>query len=120
MPIACDSNRENKPSGFIGYKVLKRQGADIVRIYLNCKDDFHYEGTVDIIFENKSANQKYESPKFNGLDELSRIKKFNRFIGCLEERARDAKVPRERVFESPKQLLALLARVKNSKNFGRP
>ncbi len=117
MQIACESNREIKPSGFIGYKLIKNQTANIVRIYLNCKDESHFDGTVDVIFHDKSPGEKEGNPIFSGLDELSMIKKFNRFIGCLEERAKDAKIPRELVFESSKQLLYLLSRVKNSKNF---
>ena len=120
MQIACDSNREIEPSGFIGYKFIKERGIEIVHIYLNCKDESHFDGTVDIIFENQSPNQKEGRPKFNGLDELSIIKKFNRFIGCLEERAREENLPREHIFESSKQLLSILSRVKNSRNFGRP
>ena len=118
MKITCDSNSEIEPSGFIGYRFIKRKGIELVRIYLNCKDESHFDGSVDVIFENHSPNQKEGTPKFSGLDELSIIKKFNRFIGCLEERAQDVKISRERVFKSPIQLLALLARVKNSKNFG--
>ena len=117
MQITCDSNREIEPSGFIGYKFIKKRGIEIVHIYLNCKDETHFDGTVDVIFENHGPNQKGGRPKFSGLDELSIIKKFNRFIGCLEERAREEKIPRERVFESPKQLLSLLSRIKNTKNF---
>lgn len=125
MQITCDSNREiepptgtaSLPSGFVGYKFIKKQEIDVVRIYLNCKDESHFGGTVDVIFEDKNPIQKEGRPKFSGLSELSTIKKFNRFIGCLEERAREEKIPRERIFESPKQLLYLLSRVKNSKNF---
>lgn len=108
---------ETEPSSFIGYKFIKKQEIDIVRIYLNCKDESHFDGTVDIIYENKSLIQKEGTPKFSGLRELSIIKKFNRFISCLEERAREEKIPRERVFDSSKQLLYLLSLVKNSKNF---
>ena len=117
MQISCESNSEIEPSGFIGYKFIRKQGIDIVQIYLNCKNESHFEGTVDVIFKNKSPKEKEGRVKFVGLDELSVIKKFNRFIGCLEERAREEKILKERIFESPKQLLYLLSRVKNSKNF---
>ena len=110
MRIACESDGKNEPSGFIGYKQIKKAKTHIVRIYLNCKDESHFEGQVDVIF-------KKGKPKFSGLSELSTIKKFHRFIGCLEERANDAEIQRERVFESSKQLLYLLSKVKNSKNF---
>ena len=114
--MACDSKREIKPSGFIGYKLIKKRETDLIRIYLNCKDENHCDGTVDVIF-NKSDEQKERRPKFSGLTELSTIKKFNRFIGCLEERARETNLLRERIFESPQQLLHILSQVKNSKNF---
>ncbi len=110
MKIKCDLNNEMKPSGFIGYKLISKGELETVRIYLNCKDESHFDGAVDVIF-------KGNKPKFGGLDELSTIKKFNRFIGALEERAREENVSRDQVFKSAKELLYFLSRIKNSKNF---
>jgi len=113
----CDSRRQSEPSGFIGYKVLKSPKAEILRIYINCKDRSNFDGAVDVIFKRKSPTKKDGEPIFRGLNKLSMIKKFHRFIGCLEERAKEMQIPREHVFKSPKQLLTILSRVKNSKLF---
>lgn len=112
MNDSCDVDNDNSPSGFIGYVSMENGSRMVVRVFLNCKDSTHFESSVDAVFENN------KSVRFKGLNELPAVRKFNRLIGALEERARGENVPRDRVFRSAADLLHFLSRIKNSKDFG--
>jgi hypothetical protein len=113
MTIECDLNLETDPTSFIGYKVFREDNFAQVTIFLNCRDEADFESAVDVIFEEN------EPARFDGIDGLSVIKKFNRLIGSLEERAREEKASRGQVFQSANDLIYFLSRVKNSKEFGK-
>ncbi len=67
---------------------------------------------VDVIFEPGKSGCR-----LRGLDSLSAVRKFNRFLGSLSERAREQHWDPNSVFDSADSLLATLARVKNSRQF---
>ncbi|MFQ5818253.1 MAG: hypothetical protein ACE5H2_09920 [Terriglobia bacterium] len=119
--------------GFIGY-AARRQVApdqDLVRIFLNCEEkpatepmpladpqdlrppeDIRFLHAVDVVFDRRQ-----NECRLRGLDTLSAVRKFNRFLGSLAERAREQGQDPNSVFESADNLLATLARVKNARRF---
>lgn len=68
--------------------------------------------SVDVTFDRQGRECR-----LRGLDSLSAVRKFNRFLGALSERAREQHQDPNSVFESAEDLLATLARVKNARNF---
>lgn len=119
--------------GFIGYAARRQvtPGQDLVRIFLNCEEEppadsqplpeprdlrppagIRFLHAVDVIFEPSQGGCS-----LRGLDTLSAVRKFNRFLGSLSERAREQHQDPNSVFGSPESLLATLARVKNSRDF---
>ncbi len=124
--------------GFIGY-ATRRQAApdqDWVRIFINCEEKpatdsqllpdpqdlrppagIRFLHAVDVVFDRRQ-----NECRLRGLDSLSAVRKFNRFLGSLSERAREPESGEQRqdpnsVFDSADNLLATLARVKNARNF---
>jgi hypothetical protein len=119
--------------GFIGYAARKpfAPGQDVVRIFLNCEEkaapdlrrlpeptelrppeSICFLHAVDVIFDRQRRE-----PSLRGLDSLSATRKFNRFLGALAERAREQRQDPNSVFASADNLLATLARIKNSQFF---
>ncbi len=119
--------------GFIGY-AARRQAApdqDWVRIFINCEEKpatdsqllpdpqdlrppegIRFLHAVDVVFDRRQ-----NECRLRGLDTLSAVRKFNRFLGSLSERAREQRQDPNSVFDSAENLLATLARVKNARNF---
>lgn len=124
---------ESEPMGFIGYAARKdhEPGTDLVRIFINCEDEppldvqplpepadlrppdgVRFLHAVDVVFPRRS-----HEPVLRGLDSLSAVRKFNRFLGALAERAREQGEDPNSVFTSADDLLATLVRIKNSRQF---
>lgn len=119
--------------GFIGYAV-KRSVAprqDLVRIFINCEEkpateraelpeprnlrppaNIRFLHVVDVLFDRHG-----EGCRLRGLDTISAMRKFNRFLGSLVERAREQKRDPNGIFRSVEDLLGVLARVKNVRRF---
>ncbi len=110
---SCNNELQNTPTSFIGYSSMAKDGSATVRIYLNCKDSTRFESSLEAIFE------KGKDVRLEGLNDLAAVRKFNRLIGALEERAREEKIPRERVFASAQDLIYFLSRIKHSQNFSK-
>ena len=92
--------------GFIGYAARRNvtPGRDVVRIFINCAstdaptvgqrqrlndpaglsppDDIRFLHAIDVLFEERRC-------RFTGLDTLSAVRKFHRFMGALGARARE-------------------------------
>lgn len=119
--------------GFIGYAARNEvsPGQDLVRIFINCEDappaepaplpdpqdlrppaGIRFLHAVDVIFDRQQGECQLA-----GLDSLSAVRKFNRFLGALSERAREQRQDPNSVFDSAQSLLATLARIKNSRRF---
>jgi len=119
--------------GFIGYAARRAfaPGQDLVRIFINCEEKpapepvalpdpldlrppegVRFLHSVDVIFDRQE-----EEPRLRGLESLSAVRKFNRFLGALAERAREQRQDPASIFESVDNLLATLARIKNSRDF---
>ena len=120
--------------GFIGYAARRNvtPGRDVVRIFINCErtdaptvgprqrlndpaglslpDDIRFLHAIDVLFEERRC-------RFTGLDTLSAVRKFHRFMGALEERAREMGQDHNWPFESTRNLLETLARIKNSRDY---
>jgi hypothetical protein len=120
--------------GFIGYAAHRdvTAGRDVVRIFINCEptdaptvnerqrvsepaglrppDDIRFLHAVDVLIEEQRC-------RFSGLDTLSSIRKFHRFMGALGERAREMGRGQDWPYESTTNLLETLARIKNSRDF---
>jgi hypothetical protein len=120
--------------GFIGYAARRdvTPGRDVVRIFINCEhadatavdqrerlndpaelsppDDIRFLHAVDVLVEERQC-------RFTGLDTLSAIRKFHRFMGALGERAREMGQGQDWPYESTGNLLKTLARIKNSRDF---
>lgn len=121
--------------GFIGYAARRdlTSNRDVVRVFINCvpsdgasvsqrqplndpadlspPDDIRFLHAVDVVFEERGCG-------FTGLDSLSSIRKFHRFMGALGERAREMGQSQDWPYESTENLLETLARIKNSRDFG--
>ncbi len=119
--------------GFIGY-IAKRgvaSGQDLVRIFLNCDEKpltgaptipepvtlrppeaIHFLHAVDVIFDHKG-----DGCRLRGLDTVSAVRKFNRLLGSLDGRARKQNRDPNTMFRSSDEFLAVLARVKNVRQF---
>jgi hypothetical protein len=119
--------------GCIGYAARKdfEPGTDLVRIFINCEnepppdaqpllepadlrppEDVRFLHAVDVVFLRRS-----DEPVLRGLDSLSAVRRFNRFLGALAERAREQGEDPNSVFASADNLLATLGRIKNSRQF---
>jgi hypothetical protein len=119
--------------GFIGYASRRglEPGTDLVRIFINCEDEpppdaqplpepadlrpsegVRFLHAVDVVFPPRS-----DEPVLRGLDSLSAVRRFNRFLGALAERAREQGEDPNSVFTAADNLLATLARIKNSRQF---
>lgn len=119
--------------GFIGYAARSEvfPGRDLVRIFINCEDappvepaplpepqdlrppaGIRFLHAVDVVFDRQQGECQ-----LSGLDSLSAVRKFNRFLGALSERAREQRQDPNSVFDSAQSLLATLARIKNSRRF---
>lgn len=124
---------ESESMGFIGYAARREfaSGQDLVRIFINCEEEpaidsrtvpepqelrpprgIRFLHAVDLIFDHQG-----KECRLRGLDSLSATRKFNRFLGSLAERAREQRQDPNSVFASADNLLATLARVKNSRFF---
>ncbi len=119
--------------GFIGYAVQRGMGPGqvLVRIFLNCDEKplaelptipepvtlrppeaIHFLHAVDVVFDHKG-----DRCRFRGLDTISAVRKFNRLLGSLDERAREHNRDPNTMFRSSDEFLAVLARVKNVRQF---
>ena len=120
--------------GFIGYAARRNvtPGRDVVRIFINCAhtdaptvgqrqclndsaglsppDDIRFLHAIDVLFEERRC-------RFTGLDTLSAVRKFHRFMGALGARAREMGQDHDWPFESTRNLLETLARIKNSRDY---
>ena len=104
--------------GFIGYAARRNvtPGRDVVRIFINCArtdgppiegerqrlndpaglsppDDIRFLHAIDVLFEERQC-------RFTGLDTLSAVRKFHRFMGALGARAREMGRGHDWPFES--------------------
>jgi len=77
---------------------------------LSLPDDIRFLHAIDVLFEERRC-------RFTGLDTLSAVRKFHRFMGALEERAREMGQDHNWPFESTRNLLETLARIKNSRDY---
>ncbi len=120
--------------GFIGYAFRRsvRPGREIVRVFTNCQVEpgvpinsepvstdaanllppggVRFLHAIDIVLEEGQC-------RLIGLNSLSAVRKFNRLIGALGERARENGQEPNWVFESIDNLLKTLALIKNSRDF---
>lgn len=119
--------------GFIGYSARRpfAPGQELIRIFINCQEKpggdavplpdpqdlrppatIRFLHAVDVIFDRERGECR-----LRGLDTLSAVRKFNRLLGSLAERAREQRQDPNSVFDSADSLLATLARVKNGRRF---
>ena len=120
--------------GFIGYAAGRNviPGRDVVRIFINCErtdastdgqqqrvndpaglsppEDIRFLHAIDVLFEERRC-------RFTGLDTLSAVRKFHRFMGALSARAREMGQGHDWPFESTRNLLETLAHIKNSRDY---
>ncbi len=121
--------------GFIGYAARRNvtPGRDVVRIFINCArtdgppiegerqrlndpaglsppDDIRFLHAIDVLLEEQQC-------RFTGLDTLSAVRKFHRFMGALGARAREMGRGHDWPFESTGNLLETLERIKNSQDY---
>ena len=128
---ACEVEPETM--GFIGYAARRHLAPqqDLVRIFINCEEkpardsaalpdpqdlrppaSIRFLHAVDVSFDRQRGECR-----LRGLDTLSAVRKFNRFLGSLAEGAREQRQDPNSVFDSADTLLATLARVKNARRF---
>ncbi|MCZ6766199.1 MAG: hypothetical protein O7D32_04635 [bacterium] len=77
---------------------------------LSPPDDIGFLHAIDVLFEERRC-------RFTGLDTLSAVRKFHRFMGALGARAREIGQGHDWPFESTGNLLETLARIKNSRDY---
>jgi hypothetical protein len=101
---------------FIGYRRMQESEADIIRLYLECRDE-PAAGTVtcgyavDVLFPSPGAECR-----LRGVDSVLALKKFYKLVFSLEERAREHGNDWRSVTASPERLLEHLGYTRNARD----
>ena len=102
--------------GFIGYLRRREDVDEVVRVFLECRDEsphgISYTYAVDVVFPGGKA-----PCNLRGVDGILVLKKFYKLVHSLEERAREHGNDRLKAMGSVEGLLEHLGYTRNARDF---